>query len=92
MDQWTIIAGTRIIGLRSRFEVDLNRPRQRAVYLEPEDTWGLRVWKVKPAPDIISRSGVEYDAFYVAARQHSTDLERLWLSYEELSDITTEKD
>jgi hypothetical protein len=29
---WTAIAPTRIIGLRSRFEVDLNRPPETAIY------------------------------------------------------------
>ena len=30
---------------RSRFEVDLNRPREEAVYRVPEDCWGLDVWR-----------------------------------------------
>ena len=30
---WTEVAETRIIGLQSRFEVDLNRPREKAVYI-----------------------------------------------------------
>ncbi|NIP86404.1 MAG: N-formylglutamate amidohydrolase, partial [Planctomycetales bacterium] len=37
---WTSLAATRIIGLRSRFELDLNRPREKAVYRTPEDCWG----------------------------------------------------
>ena len=45
---WTAIAPTRIVVFRSRFEVDLNRPRHKAVYLQPEDAWGLRVWKTQP--------------------------------------------
>ena len=61
---WTTIADTRIIGLRSRFEVDLNRPREKAVYIEPEDAWGLQVWKSRPSKEIIERSLSEYDAFY----------------------------
>ena len=36
--------------LRSRFEVDLNRPREKAVYVTPDDCWGLDVWKEKPSP------------------------------------------
>lgn len=68
-DYWTTITDTRIIGLRSRFEVDLNRPRQKAVYLEPEDAWGLRVWKEKPSPQLIERSLAHYDAFYTAVYQ-----------------------
>ena len=61
---WTDIAETRLVVLRSRFEVDLNRPRDRAIYLKPKDSWGLKVWKSQPSPDIIERSLVEYDAFY----------------------------
>ena len=30
---WTTVAPTRLIGLHSRFEVDFNRPRDKAVYL-----------------------------------------------------------
>ncbi|MDX1420338.1 MAG: N-formylglutamate amidohydrolase [Rubricoccaceae bacterium] len=40
----TAVAPTRIVGLRSRFEVDLNRPPEKAVYRTPGDAWGLTVW------------------------------------------------
>ena len=73
---WTTIAGTRFLGLRSRFEVDLNRPREKAVYIEPEDAWGLQVWREKPSPEIIDRSLAEYDAFYAEVKRVFTDLER----------------
>ena len=65
---WTSIAPTRIVALRSRFEMDLNRPRQKAVYLEPEDAWGLQVWKTRPRGDVVERSLGQYDAFYRQAR------------------------
>ena len=29
---------------RSRFEFDLNRPPDKAVTIDPEDTWGLKIW------------------------------------------------
>jgi N-formylglutamate deformylase len=61
---WTALAPTRVIGLRSRFEVDLNRPRDTAVYLLPEDAWGLDVWRDIPPRDLIDRSLAEYDEFY----------------------------
>ena len=61
---WTSIAPTRIIVFRSRFEVDLNRPRDQAIYLEPEDAWGLRVWRSRPSGEIVAHSLAEYDAFY----------------------------
>ncbi len=61
---WTEVASTRIIGRRSRFEVDLNRPPEKAVYLKPEDAWGLQVWKGDLPDDIARRSRVQYDDFY----------------------------
>jgi len=72
--EWTSIANMRIIGLRSRFEVDLNRPREKAVYLNPEDAWGLHVWKLQPTTEIVSRSLDQYDAFYNAVRQIFTKM------------------
>jgi len=61
---WTTVAPTRIVGLRSRFEFDLNRPREKAVYLTAEDAWGLTIWKEPPAEGIVARSLAQYDAFY----------------------------
>jgi len=66
---WTKMAGSRLVACRSRFEVDLNRPRERAVYIRPEDAWGLRVWQDEPAADLVERSLEEYDAFYRQLRQ-----------------------
>ncbi|MBW2524112.1 MAG: N-formylglutamate amidohydrolase [Deltaproteobacteria bacterium] len=66
---WTEIAPNRVVGLRSRFEVDLNRARHEAVYRTPEDAWGLEVWKSPPPPELIERSLAEYDQFYAAMEQ-----------------------
>jgi N-formylglutamate deformylase len=49
---------------RSRFEIDLNRPRDDAVYRSPDDAWGLELWASEPDPDTISTSLSLYDAFY----------------------------
>jgi hypothetical protein len=65
---WTQVAPTRVVGLRSRFEVDLNRPRDKAVYRTPEDAWGLTVWKDEPPNELFERSLAQYDAFYDAMR------------------------
>jgi N-formylglutamate amidohydrolase len=65
---WTSIAPTRIVGRRSRFEVDLNRPRDKAVYLNPEDAWGLVVWSCRPKPEVVERSLAAYDDFYAHLR------------------------
>lgn len=59
--------GTRLVARRSRFEVDLNRPREQAVYRRPEDAWGLAVWKRPPPEELVRRSQAQYDAFYRAA-------------------------
>ena len=74
----TTVAGNRLIGRRSRFEVDLNRPRDKAVYLKPEDAWGLNVWKSPPPAALVQRSLAGYDAFYSDAR---TLLESLTARY-----------
>lgn len=73
---WTAIGDTQIVGKRSRFEFDLNRPREKAVYLKPQDAWGLKVWQQKPSPEIIARSLAEYDAFYTDVMRIFADLER----------------
>lgn len=43
--------------------LDLNRPREEAVYRTPEDCWGLHVWDSPPPDGIAARSLSEYDAF-----------------------------
>lgn len=48
----------------SRFQVDLNRSRDKAIYVEPEAAWGLEVWD-----DVVKEQHVEhllksYDRFY----------------------------
>lgn len=67
---WTKVAPTQVIGTHSRFEVDLNRPRETAVYRSPEDAWGLTVWRGDPPNDLFERSLAEYDAFYDSMRRH----------------------
>jgi N-formylglutamate amidohydrolase len=66
---WTTVVTTRLVAHRSRFEVDLNRPRDKAVYRSPEDAWGLQVWKREPPADLVERSRLEYDAFYAEAHR-----------------------
>lgn len=63
------VVPTHLVALRSRFEVDLNRPRAKAVYLRPQDAWGLEVWRSSPPADVVARSLAEYDAFYAALRE-----------------------
>jgi N-formylglutamate amidohydrolase len=61
---FTRVGDWRVVVHRSRFEVDLNRPRPRAVYRRPEDAWGLEVWRHCLPPGVVSESLEIYDAFY----------------------------
>lgn len=67
--EWTSFAPTRVIGLRTRFQVDLNRPPEGAVYQRPEDCWGLKVWKEPLPQDVLARSMAEHRLFYDSMRQ-----------------------
>ncbi|HIG73488.1 MAG TPA: N-formylglutamate amidohydrolase [Bacteroidetes bacterium] len=63
------VAETRIVGQRSRFEVDLNRPPEGAVYRTPEDAWGLTVWTDDLPQSAVTRAMGLYDAFYEAVEK-----------------------
>lgn len=58
------IGVTSILTPYSRFGLDLNRPRDGAVYLSPEDAWGLECWTEAPPDDRLSAALALYDAFY----------------------------
>lgn len=55
-----------IAAVRSRFEVDLNRRRENAVYSGPDDAWGLVVWDQPLTETMIEESLKVYDEFYRA--------------------------
>jgi N-formylglutamate deformylase len=60
----TTVGDVRIRVPVSRFEVDLNRPRELAVYTRPEHCWGLEAWR-SPLPQAeIERSLARWDRFY----------------------------
>lgn len=73
---WTHIADTRLVVVRSRFEVDLNRPRETALYRRPQDAWGLHVWQRELPDALVARSLAEYDAFYAELGQVCRQLEQ----------------
>jgi N-formylglutamate deformylase len=73
---WTSLVTTQMVALRSRFEVDLNRPRDKAVYRSPADAWGLEIWHEEPSDELVGRSLAEYDAFYGEAERIFSELER----------------
>jgi len=72
--RWAQIAPIRVVGLRSRFEVDLNRPREKAVYRTPEDAWGLQVWSDFLPEDVARRSLEAYDGFFAEMENLFRDL------------------
>ena len=72
----TTVAQNRLTVSRSRFEIDVNRPREKAVYIRPEDAWGLHLWKQQPPGELIERSLEEYDRFYAEVKRFFADLER----------------
>ena len=55
--------------------MDLNRAREKAVYIKPEDAWGLHVWKETPPKEVVEASLGSYDAFYEELHRLFTDLE-----------------
>ena len=55
----------RLVVHRSRFETDLNRVREEAVYREPDDAWGLDMWRGGTLDEGIAERSLEvYDAVY----------------------------
>ena len=73
---WTALGDIRIAGTQSRFEVDLNRKRDEAVYLRPEDAWGIQVWKNPLPPRHYETSLERYDRFYAFLFDLFKELER----------------
>ena len=55
---------THIIAHRSRFEFDLNRGVDGAIYETPEQSWGLEVWKDKPDRALVEESLAIHAAYY----------------------------
>ena len=65
-DCLTAAGGTPVVVHRSRFEVDMNRPRDGAVYRHPDDAWGLEVWAEPLSDEQVERSLALHDEFYAA--------------------------
>jgi hypothetical protein len=55
---------THIIVHRSRFEFDLNRAHDGAVYETPDQAWGLDVWHQRPDPALVDASLAIHAAYY----------------------------
>lgn len=48
----------------SRFQTDLNRPREDALYRSPEQAWGMEVWKKDTPQKVMLKLLQDYDYFY----------------------------
>jgi len=66
---------TQIIVHRSRFQVDLNRAREAAIYLSPEQSWGLTVWRQPPSEDVVREALAFHDAYYAELKRVLTKIE-----------------
>jgi N-formylglutamate deformylase len=64
-DRLVDLGGPQVVAHRSRFEVDLNRPRETAVYRVSDDAWGLALWEESPSGEDVELSLRLYDDFYV---------------------------
>lgn len=79
--KWTNISDNSIVVHHSRFETDVNRPREKAVYQLPEDAWGLNVWRSPLPHDVVNGSLNVYDRFY---RDCETYFDSLFKVHEKL--------
>lgn len=68
------ISDNNIIVHHSRFETDVNRPREKAVYVKPKDAWNLQVWKEELNSEFIRRSLDVYDNFYKKVKDYFDSL------------------
>ncbi len=80
-DLFTEVTDNRIVVFHSRFEVDLNRPRDMAVYQKPEDAWGLHVWKVPLSHEEIEKSLALYDRFYAEVEIFLREIQKRYTNF-----------
>ncbi|MET0437809.1 MAG: N-formylglutamate amidohydrolase [Devosia sp.] len=65
----------RIVVHRSRFELDLNRATDGAIYLHPDQSWGLKVWHDQPDPQDIASLMRQHASYYSTLRHILADIE-----------------
>ena len=80
-DLFTEVTDNRVVVYHSRFEVDLNRPRDMAVYRKPEDAWGLTVWKSPLSQEDIAKSLSIYDRFYGEMERFLQDIQNRFQNF-----------
>ncbi len=71
---WATAGDSFFICYTSRFEVDLNRARDKACAFNPTDTWGLRIWRERPPDTLIEQSLKQHDCFYTMMSQWLEEL------------------
>jgi len=74
----TDVGDVRITVPVSRFEVDLNRPRDKAVYRRPDDCWGLEAWRGALPGTEVARSLARWDRFYAMVEELIERLLERW--------------
>jgi len=82
---WTVLAPTRVVVHRSRFEVDLNRPPAGCVYMGPESAWGIDVWGGGLTEGVRDRSARLHAVFYgwmAALLERKGDIEGGFVVYD----------
>lgn len=75
---FTEVGDVRLRARRSRFEVDLNRPRELAMSTNPQDTWGLRIWHDTLPEAEREASLAGHDRFYALMRELLDRLVERW--------------
>ncbi len=78
---FTEICSNRVIVNYSRFQVDLNRPRDGSFYQLPEQAWGLQVRRQTPSVQEKEFSEQCYKWFYGKVKEH---LDQLLTRYEKI--------
>jgi len=74
--EWAALFRHHIVIEKSRFELDLNRPRNEAVYLSAEDAWGMDIWKKRPPRHLVDALLKEHDIFYTRLYDKLTALKK----------------
>ncbi|ODT71225.1 MAG: N-formylglutamate amidohydrolase [Pelagibacterium sp. SCN 63-23] len=72
--QFIIDMPNRIVVHRSRFEVDLNRATDGAIYLHPDQAWGLNVWQTQPSDAEVAALLRQHQSYYATLRHVLSDI------------------
>ncbi len=75
-DRLARVGGLSVVVHRSRFEVDLNRPRGSAVYQAADEAWGVDPWRTPLPASEVALSLRTYDSFYAAMRRRLDEMAR----------------